>query len=173
MTVDSRTHEKSRASAQSSADCQAFVTILNQPGSSLSQSPQPDFWINLLSLSSKPQHLDSVSMCLNPQSGPSIVSSPTSTGLERDSPQSQERSGLPGRCCTKKRVRSICCTSCCCRYTAVPIISAPSLPTQWDPSSELERRDMEPIATLSEGPQQSGFSGAFWKLAAIAPESPD
>ena len=39
MTVDSRTHEKSRASTQSSADCLAFVTILSQPGSSLSQSP--------------------------------------------------------------------------------------------------------------------------------------
>ena len=63
--------------------------------------------------------------------------------------------------------------SWCCRGTTVPIISASSLPAQWDPSSELERRDMEPIPTLSEGPQQPGFSGAFWKLAAIAPETPD
>ena len=63
--------------------------------------------------------------------------------------------------------------SWCCRGTTVPIISASSPPAQWDPSSELERRDMEPIPTLSEGPQQPGFSGAFWKLAAIAPETPD
>lgn len=67
--VDSRTHKRFRgASTQSSAGCLAFITILGRPGSSLSQSPQPDSWTNIVSLS--PQHLDSVSICLSPRSGP-------------------------------------------------------------------------------------------------------
>lgn len=74
---------------------------------------------------------------------------------------------------TKKRVGSCCCRSCSCRWTAVPIISTPPLPHNWwDSSTELEKSDMEPIPMLSEGPQQSGFSGAFQKCAAIVSESP-
>lgn len=45
-------------------------SLVNQAAAALSPSPQPDSWTNLFSLRPEPQHVESVSMCLSPRSGP-------------------------------------------------------------------------------------------------------
>lgn len=159
MIVNSRTHEKSRASAQSSADCRAFVTILNQPR----RQPvsKPPVW--LLDQSFIPQFQASTfGLSLHvpePTEWPSVVSSPTSTGLEEIPHKARRGHSLPGRCCTKRGWEA----SAVRAVAAAIQLSPSSLPPLSQPSGiqalNLREGIWGPFAALSEGPQQSGFLG--------------
>lgn len=130
-----------RASAWSSADCLAFASILGQPGSSLSQSPQPHTWACILSLGLHRPELQKWSS--------TVSSCTTSTRLERDFPRGQEGAVLLGwmlGCWTAKWVVSCCCRGCCCRVMALAIISTSSLAhlagpkhCAWSPSRHSQK----------------------------------
>lgn len=127
-----------KASAQSSADCLAFVSILGQPGSSLSQSPQPQTWACIFSLSlHRPE----------PQKWPSTVSScTTSTRLGSDFPQGQEGAVLLGWTLDSKGGGELLLQGRCCHVMAPAIISTSSLThlagpkhCAWSPSRHSQK----------------------------------